>query len=367
MTLITVFENCFFESGCIVFNTADVRELTDSYEGYGVDDCSTTTPPIYQQAMHEKSPPSTSPITAPVVLDDLCLDNNLNKETTQEPMSLSSDSALLQSYEQSGDTGTSLVSSDAFETEIQCDKDVFNLKEVIDENLPFDESVSMEEKDRLKSSSYEDIYTDVKAPLEDEEIIIPLGPIEVGDRFEGKHIDSPFIGLSEGKTSSFENLYEASSKEAEDVDDKDVDERDLDSDSDRPEKGEGEDEKYYVQSPPQMYMSTRTEPDSSLELDLIPATQQSGSPQIGRYTSPPPIDVTLESGLDQVGHEGEDDDPLHLGGSRQKDDQRDSLERSHSYEVGHEHDDTSDRQRHFSTPDEVLHMDIADEHVGKGI
>ena len=225
-------------------------------------------------------------------------------------------------------------------------------KETLEESAEVvTDHAALEERDRLKSSSYEDIYCGIKAPLEgDEEIIIPAEPLDIGDRHEHKHLDSSFVSSNSGRASSFENLYEASSKEADYVDDKDVDEGDeVESDIDRPEKGVGEDEKYYVQSPPQMYMSAQTESHLDLDLTCPAAPSQQSPPQFGS-----PIDVTLESGLDQVGHEEEDPG-----------EERDTLERSYSYEVGHEHDDTSDRHRHYSSPEAVLNKD--DQHAGKGI
>lgn len=320
--------------------------------------------PVYQSdvSLHEKQEPCVSSFSA--IPTTALVDNNAlfdNDQVNEEGITISStsDSAQLQT---SGDTGTSVLSTEAFETDIQVDQSEH--KEELIEDSYTTEPMTLERKDRLRSSSYEDIYVDVKAPLEDDsEILIPSGPLQVGDRFEGKHFDSQFV---DGKASSFENLYEASSKEAEDIDDKDIDEKDAESDLDRPEKGEGEDEKYYVQSPPQMFMSTRT--DTDYEVDVTsPVPIQKATPQPGQYGSP--IDVTLECGLDQVGQETTVQQ--HSSGTRgiswQIEERADSLERSQSYEVGHEHEGTSDRHRHYSSPDAVLHAELADEHVDKGI
>ena len=183
-----------------------------------------------------------------------------------------------------------------------------------------------------RASSYEDIYRDVTPPLEDVgEAAWPGVAETVGDRHQG-HVE-PHHALMAGRASSYERLYEASHKEATHGDEKDVDEGTTDSDIERPEKGAGEDEKYYVQSPPQMFSSTRTDVDLDLELSDV-KTSRSPSAQFGS-----PIDVTLEAGLDLVGHRT-------VSGE-----QRETFERSQSYEVCDEHDDDVSRQRRFSTPD----------------
>ncbi len=187
-----------------------------------------------------------------------------------------------------------------------------------------------------RTSSYEDIYEGVKGPLEDEASTMqqPVGAsgLDIGDRFDTRHVDSEFRTT---KASSFENLYEAggggsdeeepgSFKEAGDVEEKDIDEASRSStDDERPEKGEGEDEKEQT-----MLTSTRPTPN--------------------KYTSP--IDVTLESGLDLVGQDSIDEPGL--GPHSQ-------LERTHSYNVSVPRPPAveasvsaaTERPRHYSSPD----------------
>ena len=244
-------------------------------------------------------------------------------------------------------------SSDLNESSVRVDDETSEKNEEVDsdedeviEHEGLRDDIELKAKDRTKSSSYEDIYTGVKAPLEDvdDEVLIPP-EVEIGDRYD-KHVDAHFENI-EGRASSFENLYETSTKEANVVEEKDVDEGDgtTDSDTDRPEKGIGEDEKFYVQSPPQMYMST-VKPEPELDLDLSSSQQKTSPSQSVQYMSP--IDVTLESGLDLVGQ-----NPQELSSSIED---RDALERSQSYEVRHDDFDAFDRHRHFSSPDDVLHV-----------
>jgi len=207
---------------------------------------------------------------------------------------------------------------------------------------------TLDAKDRLKSSSYEDIYVGIKGPLDDEDdLVMPMGaPIEVGDRFESRHMDPQFVDGG-AKSSSFENLYEASKKEEGDVEEKDIDEREVESDPERPEKGFGEDEKEGScrdnKSPP---------PYPSTSLSREEADAPSRSP-VAKH--PSPIDVTLESGLDQVGQDEKHVQFLIDSPSRN------TLEHSVSYdpsqgELLQDEDDSSSesRQRHFSSPDDTL-------------
>ena len=155
---------------------------------------------------------------------------------------------------------------------------------------------------------------------------------ELGDRHVGHR--EPHLECLSGRTSSYERLYEPSHKEATHRDEKDVDEGTTDSDLERPEKGAGEDEKYYVQSPPQMYASSRTDTGLELELDDVKSSRSASA----QYDSP--IDVTLEAGLDLVGHH-------HTVLST---DDRESFERSQSYDVEDERNDVA-APRRYSTPD----------------
>lgn len=219
--------------------------------------------------------------------------------------------------------------------------------DLLEEEFMPDESANLEEKHRLKSSSYEDIYIGVKGPLEDEDdVIMPVGgPIEIGDRFDTRHVDPQFKD-GEAKSSSFENLYEASKKEAGDVEEKDVDERegDLESETDRPEKGVVEDEKEN-----DGVIATERKTTRDFSLDHVEAEiHATRSPPIFKY--PSPIDVTLESGLDQVGQEDQSQLIMQLN---MEEPSREVLERSHSYDVGHDQEEDP-RQRHYSSPDAVL-------------
>ena len=236
------------------------------------------------------------------------------------------------------------ISSEVFQTEEQQAEEQYEA-----------DQATLEAKDRLKSSSYEDIYVGVKGPLEDDDdLVMPVGaPIEIGDRFDTRHVDPQFRDGG-AKSSSFENLYEASKKEAGDVEEKDVDEQEVDSDIDRPEKGFREDEKESrrgSQSP--------QKPSSPPHLDELTPTR---SP-VAKY--PSPIDVTLESGLDQVGQE-EEKQPvvqflMDVPGSRE------ALERSLSYQQEvptAPQEDPTTRQRHFSIPDDALLQDTLEDTTG---
>ena len=151
----------------------------------------------------------------------------------------------------------------------------------------------------VRSSSFEGIYDDATPPLEgsSSESTTDVTPCDVGDRFAPARVEEEEAGAL-ARVSSFEGLYGdgAFGKEAAHVEEKDVDElgATTDSDLDRSEKGAHEDEKFYVQSPPQMFASARSDLASDLELDL-----SSGRSSAAHAQSP--IDVTLESGLDRVG------------------------------------------------------------------
>jgi len=281
--------------------------------------------------------------------------------STDVESSVSSEPAVLQTYEHSGETTISTLSSDNFESETVIQKE-FEQLELTRECGTTDFS-QLEEKHRLASSSYENIYQDTKFPIEEEDIVIP-GAEDVGDRFDTKHTEPHFAIRFDGKSSSYENLY-AESKEASFIEEKDVDEKEsLDAEEFLCEKGEGEDEKgdSDVMSEqgegtdhfdhPECIAFTHSIAGSNLEATLV---REAISPQ-KHSPSPPslpttasPIDITYESGLNQLGYEEH--------GEITKSDRRDSLERSWSYdaEVQRSKDDEDVRQRHYSSPDEVLH------------
>ena len=205
-------------------------------------------------------------------------------------------------------------------------------------------SVALNQQHRNMSSSYEDIYVGAKLPGEDEDIVeIPSDTVDVGDKFDTKHHESVLLIRPDGKSSSFENLYEESMKESQDIEEKDVDEKeDDDIELFGPEKGESEDEKisdtaYIIPQTEDSHLSKipeESECHSKSESDLSLPLQTSQAS---------PIDGTYESGLDHIGHT-----------DSQGSDEKDLLERSQSYEVEHVTDvDSQFRQRHYSSPDEM--------------
>ncbi len=234
-----------------------------------------------------------------------------------------------------------------------------------------DVAAQLEELHRLKSSSYEDIYkeTDFKP----EKPGPPPETVEVGDRFDSKHEEDLF-GLSEnGKSSSFENVYTESKKEAGDVEEKDVDEyeiveREVEADLAHPEKGAAENEKHVVAEDE----LERAEQYDAFDADLTKATAMAppappvdDSPETLEPTPtaptgfPAPIDGTYESGLDHVGQEEE---PLVASAGS------DALNRSLSCDAEQDVDSagsSSPRQRHFSSPDETMHKASLEDIVGQ--
>ncbi len=263
--------------------------------------------------------------------------------STESESPMSSDPAVIQSYDHSGDT---TVSSENFENEVAAERVSLDKPGLAQEPSSFDTQAQLEDKHRLMSSSYEDIYVGTSLPGDEGLVSVDdVVPGEVGDRFDTRHVDPHLVKMPDGKSSSFENLYEeATVKESKDIEEKDVDEREKESDYDldKPEKGEYEDEK------------AETEVEKSDSETVHSAPIDSSSDQLPGTRSPPahlpsdlsPIDVTLESGLDRIGQtfaESQD---------------RDSLERSKSYEAGTDEaaadGEDSLRQRHFSSPDDVL-------------
>ena len=282
--------------------------------------------------------------------------------STDVESSVSSEPAMLQTYEHSGETTISTLSSDNFESEtiIQKEFEQFELAK----EAGTTEVSHLEEKHRLASSSYENIYQDTKFQIEEEDIVIP-GAEDIGDRFDTKHTETHFAIRFDGKSSSYENLY-AESKEASFIEEKDVDEKEsLDAEEFLCEKGEGEDEKSdsdilseqgegsdHADHPEHIAFShadTDLFHEATVVGEVSSAQKHSPSPP-SLPTTTSPIDITYESGLNQLGYEEQ--------GEMAQSDQRDSLERSWSYdaEVQRTKDDGDDaRQRHYSSPDDVLH------------
>ena len=247
------------------------------------------------------------------------------------------------------------------------------IEEVMDETQgDADVAAQLEELHRLKSSSYEDIYSETD--FVPEKPGPPPAKVDVGDRFDTKHEEDLF-GLSKnGKSSSFENVYVESTKEAGDVEEKDVDEyeivkQEVEADLEHEEKGATENEKDVVADIEEQkelekaeeYDTFETEPSQKDEPEESPETPERRGQGPG---FPAPIDGTYESGLDHVGQE-EDQVLSTSTGS-------DSLGRSLSVDAEPEQVEStasSPRQRHYSFPDETMHRSSLEEIVyqDKGI
>ena len=247
------------------------------------------------------------------------------------------------------------------------------IEEVMDQaQQDADVAAQLEVLHRLKSSSYEDIYSETD--FVPEKPGPPPAKVDVGDRFDTKHEEDLF-GLSEnGKSSSFENVYVESTKEAGDVEEKDVDEyeivkQEVEADLEHEEKGATENEKDVVVDMEEQkelekaeeYDTFETEPSQKDEPEESPETPERKGQGAG---FPAPIDGTYESGLDHVGQE-EDQVLSTSAGS-------DSLGRSLSCDAEPEQVEStasSPRQRHYSSPDETMHRSSLEEIVyqDKGI
>ena len=249
------------------------------------------------------------------------------------------------------------------------------IEETIDETQQeADVAAQLEELHRLKSSSYEDIYKETD--FVPEKPGPPPTEVDVGDRFDTKHEEDLF-GLSEnGKSSSFENVYVESTKEAGDVEEKDVDEyeivkQEVEADLEHEEKGAAENEKDVVAEIHEQDDLEKAEQYDTFETQLteeckdVPkASPETPELKVQGQSFPAPIDGTYESGLDHVGQE-EDQVLSTSAGS-------DSLGRSLSCDAEPEQIDStasSPRQRHYSFPDETMHRASLEEIVfdDKGI
>lgn len=295
-------------------------------------------------------------------VDAALFEHESSRTVTLLQNSASSDPAVIQTFEHSGEATT--ISSECLEQESTLDSETTKSDMVMGSVHATDEH-GLQEKHRLLSSSYEEIYVGAKLPGEDEEEGILVGEdIEIGDKFESKHVDSHLVSVSQGKSSSFENLYIASMKESQDVEEKEVDEKETteEVDLDKPEKGEGEDEKECMiqadlekkgdfgslsQIPEEAEIESKVEADSS-----VPPTTVSPPDQ---FSPPPsaPIDVTYESGLDLVGQEQQTAVTFAS-------EEHELLGRSLSYEADHV-PEPAPRHRHFSSPDEMLPRMTLDE------
>lgn len=174
----------------------------------------------------------------------------------------------------------------------------------------------------IRSSSYENIYIGTKLPGEElPEEIVDVDMSIVGDPFIMGHVELHLAKRPDGRSSSFENLYEdIQAKEATCIEDKDVDEQEEDeTDLEKPEKGE----KDVGDKEQNMCIASR-----------LTLTFESS-----------PIDITLEYGLDKIGHSTSETSP--------------TLQHSVSYDM--DTDIQSRKTRRFSTgssPDEIAASDV---------
>lgn len=307
---------------------------------------------------------------------------------------MSNEPSVTETYEHS-DTIVSFLPERDTIAQVKYDQEVETLKD-----MEFDEHAELEDKHRLKTSSFEDIYTETNLDYEDSSVV-PGEELEIGDRFDTRHADLHLMTQADRSSSyeNIENVYKETMKEAASKDEKDIDERErvlleLEAEFDRKEKGAEETEK---ESPVDIVSDVSTKghnlvsyddelekaeeyddfdvdhPIHTMQVDdtceateveepLIEEESEIASPvhkatpapgQLQKY--PSPIDLTFESGLDHVGQEDEDDTVPY-----QQECDRESLERSQSYEASHETgviDDFPPRQRHYSSPDEVMHLE----------
>ena len=347
-----------------------------------------------EQSMLVFTPPQTT--VAPMLIpENIYLDSG---------SSMSSEPALIQTYEHSGEATISTMSSDNMEADLILEREVGKLENALEAIPQVEDFVSLEESHRLKTSSFEDIYTETNLEYEDPSMNVDEA-LEIGDRFDTRHADLHLMTQA-NRSSSFENIesvYKETMKEAASKDEKDVDERErvlleLEAELERKEKGAEECEKespvdqaaqavvrppvdeealekaeeydnFDVDQPIQSiqveeacdapqeevvepYVRVESDDDSEPSSPLHKAAPAPG--QLQKY--PSPIDLTFESGLDHVGQE-EEEEPT--AASFQESD-RESLERSQSYEASHEleaMEDLPPRQRHYSSPDEVMHRE----------
>jgi hypothetical protein len=185
----------------------------------------------------------------------------------------------------------------------------------------------------IRSSSYENIYVGTKLPGDEcLECSDDVDISTVGEPYYVGHEDLHLTKRFDGRSSSFENLYEnIQVKEATRMDEKD-DKRDLDKPEKRGSEGGKENEGEEVC----VHTVTSGRPSMTFENEtlLFPSS---------------PIDITLESGLDKIGHGKSEASPV--------------LQHSLSYDTDTESPVKKTRRLSTgSTPDEI---DLAAPHVEK--
>jgi hypothetical protein len=161
----------------------------------------------------------------------------------------------------------------------------------------------------VRSSSYEDIYIGTKFPGEESyEDDVNVDFSSVGDPFKSSHVESHLMTRQDGKSSSFENLYDATD-ESNTIGQETV--------SFVVDNEDDEEERCPIRKP-------------AMSLDFE-KTLMVGSP----------IDITMESGLDKIGH-GECEKSM-------------LLQHSMSYNVDDVDYQQKKQRRHStgSTPDEI--------------
>ena len=275
---------------------------------------------------------------------------------TESESSTSTEPALLQTFEHSGDTTISPNSSDNFEAEdaksvnavrtvgegthkvkITCEEHIVDSKDeshIKEHQVPLDESkFEFESGPHLtkeeRSSSYEDLYTSNLA--QDDSAFEPQ--INYALDITGTEYDHsldinivPEVRSPSMDRSIIESIIEEGDEDAPQLDDDDDDVLDG-------------------RIPEDVTGATF---DRDLEVDTIPEvmTPRSEHRLSADLSDSTPIDVTFESGLDQISQDGADDYPS----------ERDTLERSQScdQEVSEKEVVVEKRPRHHSSPDERI-------------
>lgn len=168
------------------------------------------------------------------------------------------------------------------------------------DELPTDydapEAAILNDDIRTKTSSFENIYQETSLDAE----VMPekLSPeeIDIGDRFDTKHAEPHLKGSPEKLSSSFENLYEEAAA-AQDQLEKDVDEKAFAAIITTSEY-----ERDVTKSPPAKtpVLTLLGSDGQAAGARAVSFDQQDmAAPQ----SSVSPIDLTFEHGLDKLGHE----------------------------------------------------------------
>ena len=207
------------------------------------------------------------------------------------------------------------------------------------------------ERQRLKSS-FEDLYTGADLSYESGE----TEDLTVGDKFDTRQYEK-HLQKHPDKSSSFENLYLETPKEAEDEEEKDVDEKErlakeVEEEFQRPEKGEAENEKEitiddeeydeFEEEPPsgtkspdiEVLHTVRFTADAVAQPDLIMSERHV------HHAHEMPIDGTYEAGLDSIGKDT----------TQATTEEKETFLRSSSCDEQAELA-MSDRERHYSAPE----------------